>query len=321
MLNLSRGRRGFLSLLTGLLLSISPLNTSEAGLIPWAYNAVFGYGPVYPYANPGWGYGGGWGAPYYGAPSYYSAPIQSFPSTSFYGGGFATYSGYSPGIADPCCNPCGTCDPCGCDPCGAGGCPGGICGTVGTPIRGDQSGPAPTEASPSDAGPPPSTFQRDPPIDDFNPAGGNSDNYNPRNAAPQTPRTGPPAGLYDNLRNNPNSGQGQNPGSGSSLDSGQNTDPPLNFGDALPPSRPAPAEPSGQGSSSLPFQAPLQREDRIELKPSSDPMDLDPRAEAPQTITRQRVVLPSEYESLAISPVKPKPSPHIKAGDAKVARR
>lgn len=112
----------------------------EAGVIPWSYNAIFGYGPIFPRR---YGYSAGYtpmyGGPMYGGPMYSSpmgwganygfsspgsaawapqmAPVTTYYGPAYYGGGSVNAS---------CgCNPCGysACDPC------AGGCPGGDCST------------------------------------------------------------------------------------------------------------------------------------------------------------------------------------------------
>lgn len=105
---------------------------AEAGVIPWSYNAVFGYGPIFPRR---YGYTAGY-APMYGTPVYSSpmgwganygpgsaawtpqmAPVTTYYGPAYYGGGVVN--------AGCGCNPCGysACDPC------AGNCPGGDCST------------------------------------------------------------------------------------------------------------------------------------------------------------------------------------------------
>lgn len=68
---------------------------ADAGVIPWVYDSIFGYGWGYGYG--GMPYGGYGGAGYGGYPVSYAAPVY----TTNYGPGY----GYS--VADSCC-----CDPC-----------------------------------------------------------------------------------------------------------------------------------------------------------------------------------------------------------------
>ncbi|MBX3444403.1 MAG: hypothetical protein KF774_18535 [Planctomyces sp.] len=143
----------------------------QAGVIPWVYDAIFGYGhhgwgaPAYPAYGPGYGYAS-WGAaapPIYTA-SYapYVAPVSYAPATYYYGGlsspacpsGNCGYANYGPAgccvPVDPCCNPC-----CG-SPCGPGGC--ADCTTDGTVGSGSSSsgddGPTPTYVPPTRNEPP-----------------------------------------------------------------------------------------------------------------------------------------------------------------------
>jgi hypothetical protein len=127
--------------------------TSQAGIIPWMYDAIFGYG----HHQAGWGYGGGWGMPYGGymtgyAPAYpvsYAAPMG--------GACCGATTNYAPWYdSSGCCSPCGI-SPCGgCDSgCAGGNCPGGNCGTTPastppsqTPSTGG-SGATPTYANPA----------------------------------------------------------------------------------------------------------------------------------------------------------------------------
>lgn len=112
-------------LLAGLLAPMAASTPADAGVIPWAYDSVFGYG---------WGYGGwGYGAPYYGGyggygmgygayPVSYAPPVYQTNYAPAYG--YADYS-LSGGtyLADSCC-----CDPCSTG-CGTGGCGTSECGT------------------------------------------------------------------------------------------------------------------------------------------------------------------------------------------------
>lgn len=111
------------TLVLALLLSGFGVETSaQAGVIPWAYNAIFGYGPVFPRRH---GYTVGYQplAPYAAGPwsarsSYYrggyfaASPVWSGQASSYYG---PVYSGGSFAAANCGCDPCGysSCGPCG----------------------------------------------------------------------------------------------------------------------------------------------------------------------------------------------------------------
>lgn len=103
---------------------------AEAGVIPWMYNAVFGYGPVFGgshAAYPGWGgygYGMGYSMTYPAGPAY--GPGYIAPSSPCGPGGCGTSTlNYAPNLCDTC-NPC-VCDPCDpCSPCGTGACGTGV---------------------------------------------------------------------------------------------------------------------------------------------------------------------------------------------------
>lgn len=112
-----------LLVLAGLLAPSMAHTPADAGVIPWVYDSIFGYGWGYggmgyggmPYA--GWGYGGGYPVTY-AAPAY-SANYGAY--TTNYGPSYG-YSDYSFGgeyLADNSC----------CDPCATGGCSTGGCGT------------------------------------------------------------------------------------------------------------------------------------------------------------------------------------------------
>lgn len=152
----------------------------EAGAIPWTYNAIFGYGPIFPRRH---GYTAGyspmysgmnmWGANY--GPSYATnygpsmgwspsvAPVTSYYGPSYYGGG-AVYGNQSCG-----CNPCGVsvCNPCG----GNSGCPNGNCATSGgnySPEPVNENGNSTSEVTPTFKTPNPERVAPDP-ADDFVP--------------------------------------------------------------------------------------------------------------------------------------------------------
>lgn len=117
----------------GVIPNLSAPASVEAGVIPWTYNAIFGYGPVFPQrygyppgyvamspASGGWA---GYGPGYYGSSMAWrpaATPMTVSYGPSYYGGGVVYGGG------------CG-CDPCAvssCDPCG-GGCATGNCSTSG----------------------------------------------------------------------------------------------------------------------------------------------------------------------------------------------
>jgi hypothetical protein len=133
-------------------------SSSEAGVIPWVYNAVFG-----PSRGP-------YGYSYYG-PAYYSAG---------YGSGCCgtPVMAYRPmyGCCDPCSIPCG---PCGVTVSGACGVP--QCSTTGIPVPSSSSpGPAPT---PSNSGAP-KTYAEPDKFEKPTRASGTAD---PNGVAPPTP--------------------------------------------------------------------------------------------------------------------------------------
>lgn len=166
---------------------------SEAGVIPWMYDAIFGYGHAgYGGGYSGGGYGGGYMTGY--APAYPPRYVARMYRASYaFGGGdsygygattnYAPWYGYSAGGA--CCSPCGTsaCSPCGTGACGGGacgtgcengcgtGCSGGNCGGSGStnvpstqPNVNERTGPTPTWASPAN--------EKNAPADDFRSSSG-----------------------------------------------------------------------------------------------------------------------------------------------------
>jgi len=190
--------------------------TADAGLIPWAYNSIFGPSPMYGY---------GYGAPAYG----YSAGYRgAYPVSSYYSPAWSTYTaGYGPSFsysafggnmgaytyANPCascgCNPCCT-DGCATGNCASGNCASGNCGAGYTPDINNGPTPEPTHANPPATNPnstipptanPPVNNDRNPPIDDFTrvPPRTN-DSTIPRSDFPES--TVPPGGIPN--RNVPN---------------------------------------------------------------------------------------------------------------------
>ncbi|HVJ87136.1 MAG TPA: hypothetical protein VM452_15885, partial [Caulifigura sp.] len=173
---------------------------SEAGVIPWMYDSIFGYG------YSGVGYGGGWGAGYRGGYMTGYAPFYQPYYGTGYGGGaccgttanYAPWTGYV--ASNACCSPCGGCNPCGnCNSCGTScdtgcnNCPGGNCGTgsgsatvPSTPYN-TPTGQNPTFADPKEPG-------KTPPADQFRPAdpSRDRDRTGPGSSVPSTGGFGNP---------------------------------------------------------------------------------------------------------------------------------
>lgn len=142
-------RTRMLAVAVALAMGLSTPRGADAGLIPWLYDSIFGYGPccgfgyARPYAPPMW------------SPQPAFAPPPMAPMTSYYGPVVTNYG-------NPCANPC--------DPCGVGTpCPGGDCGVRYFPPA-DESGDEPTRATPPEPDDrTPRTYER-PEADDFTPA-------------------------------------------------------------------------------------------------------------------------------------------------------
>ncbi|MBT5018430.1 hypothetical protein OAF98_02385 [Planctomicrobium sp.] len=188
----------------------------EAGAIPWTYNAIFGYGPMFPRRH---GYTAGyspmysgmniWGANYgqaysanYGPSMGWSPSVTSYYGPSYYGGG-SVYSSASCG-----CNPCGVsaCDPCG----GNSGCPNGNCAsTEGTysPAPVKNNGNNSSEVTPTFKPTSPEKVAPDP-ADDFVPVDRRESEFvSPRSNStiPNTPTNlGTDSTIPDNLNSNGN---------------------------------------------------------------------------------------------------------------------
>ncbi len=149
----------FVGLIAGL------ASTTQAGIIPWAWNALFG--------PPGGYYGS-----YYGPAPVYTSGYYGYGTTSYYGG-------YSSGYGS-CCSPCGSsCSPCGscCSPCGSScySCAGSSCATCsgGTCASGVCSN---TYVAPSTGQPAPdSGIQSGPPPTFDNDSGAVDEGFRPRN--------------------------------------------------------------------------------------------------------------------------------------------
>ncbi|HWL07155.1 MAG TPA: hypothetical protein VNQ76_01965 [Planctomicrobium sp.] len=188
--------------------ALSVSTTAQAGLIPWSYNAIFGYGPVFPnryYAGaPMSPYGSGGMTYAAGYPGTFSGGV---PVTSYYGssdwgwGGFAQQGFSGQGFSGDGCNPCRpVCNPCGpvCNPCGNGSCADGNCGNACESGYSPsiQNGPTP-EPTPADRNPPktspppanPPAPRNEPPLDEFRPAPTGNDNrpISPNSTIPRGP--------------------------------------------------------------------------------------------------------------------------------------
>lgn len=144
--------RVLLSSVCGIGVTLGAAVPSTAGVIPWMYDMVFGYGWGAPMS-----YGVSYGSPVmYGAPATYGGspcgPAGCGPTSAFYG----------PGCCDPC-NVC--CSPCGTVACSTGNCPGGDCGVNYSPGTGPTPDPSPainrdepTDSIPADSLPPGDEF-------------------------------------------------------------------------------------------------------------------------------------------------------------------
>lgn len=310
---------------------------AEAGLIPWAYNAVFGTGPVYGgyaygYAPPAYGYGAAY-SPVWTQSSYYSPAWSTYtvgyaPAFSYasYGIGIANY-----GYATPCCS----CAPCSCDPCGGVGCSGGDCSTGNcgagyTPDIKNGPTPEPTPTHQPPAADPPAN-RPTPPVDDFtrvpprtndNPMPGGSVPANTSPPSSTIPNSTIPGSTIPNttIPNSTLPGGSTVPGSGLP---GGSTIPRSN---AIPEVNDLPnATPFNGGSgSSVPnnggFEPPMDRNsvpyelNKPDLGTESGPtglhpvpLEIEPAAVARVQIHRERIVSQAGYRftpvaRLAISP-------------------
>lgn len=139
------------SLVLGAFLFVTP--SADAGVIPWVYNSIFGYGPMYGgygpaypthtagYAPAAYGYSpyATWGTGY----SLGYAPNFSAGFASPYSVGYTPYSTYYGGSLDGC-----GCNPCGCSNCGSLGCSNcsnGDCSTNYGPANTDGVDPTPAD--------------------------------------------------------------------------------------------------------------------------------------------------------------------------------
>ena len=123
--------------------STPPLaSTAQAGVVPWTYNAIFGYGPIFPRrysARYGMTYPVTYGANYgYIAPrTYFGAPAA--PYATYYA---PSYSSWRPQYIGTGYGGCG-CVPCQCNPCGTAPCGSGPCSVE----NGNSYSPNPGQAS------------------------------------------------------------------------------------------------------------------------------------------------------------------------------
>ena len=206
---------GMLAVTVGLALGSG--SSADAGLIPWSYNALFGYGP----ASPQYAYYGGYGYGYDAGPVTYSASYGGYTSNCC--GQAVTYYGPAPAGCCGSCNSCGSCGSCATGNCGGG------CSTCGTNYGGDcsncggagcsncapSSTPAGSNLAPQpDNGPKPTLA--DPPrrpgeTDQFNPAAGTG-GRNPMGNPYGGQNTAPPAGNYNPGAADPRFNGGANPG-------------------------------------------------------------------------------------------------------------
>lgn len=247
-------------------------SSASAGIIPWTYNAIFGYGPAFP---------GG----YYGAPAYPAYPATPLPTATYYGPvGPAWGSGIAAGYGSygDCCNPCpAPCDPCSTcgSPCGPGGCPSGNCGSNYVPEASDDpNSPQPTEVTP-EGQPTPPTYQNDPPPDNFVPAVPREEDTRPNRSSIPNARPAPDSVLPETNRPNTN-GNSNAPGFNDSDFTLPNTE-----------RSPAPSEPSGspmapeQPDEVLPFGTGIQ----------PPPLELESVPVASISPPRQRIVSQAHY--------------------------
>jgi hypothetical protein len=284
-------------------------NTSQAGIIPWMYDSIFGYGPAFGGYRTAY-YGGGYAPAYpasysypaYGGYGYGGGGCSSCGVTAnyapSYGAYYGGYGGYDMSYGGSgCCAPCNSCAPCGggcntgCSSCGGGGC--STCGTPGggdcstgsnsystptAPPTNSSSGRTPTYADPADR-------SNEPPADEFT----NAKNRLNEGKVPRAGSGGTGAG-----------GSGfETPGFGSGADgSTLQPDRPMNPGFSNPGSNlgPAPAEPAG---------APMKDPD-ANLHPKLGPVDLDAKVAftAAPKLGRQGVVAKFRLPTIVRTPAR-----------------
>lgn len=119
-----RSLKKSLCVLAALLAPLGTHQTAKAGIIPWAYDSIFGYGWGHGYGMPYGGGYGGWGYGGYGAYNSYPVSYAPAPYTTNYAPAYGYETYYGPSLADSCC-----CDPCSTG-CSSGGCSTGGCETT-----------------------------------------------------------------------------------------------------------------------------------------------------------------------------------------------
>jgi hypothetical protein len=272
---------------------------ASAGVIPFVYNAIFGYGPIVPrpYAAPyqvGYApqvYSMGY-APYAGGYTVGYAPNfgEGFSQFSYSAGYGPAWGGAVTSLYGPAWDGCG-CNPC-CNPCGGAcsNCAGGDCGTGGAQSNyGPNTDGEPTPAKDSTQELPKDQFQQreSVPIPSRNQnQPGNAPGWNnstDRPATPansgvteevlpnlQTPRPAPgePGGVFPGNFNQGTGGEGQQPGGF----------PNLNETNA------APAEPTYARARFMPTRS------RLAVKSQSDATQQVAQSEALPALPAPRVV-------------------------------
>jgi len=277
---------------------------SEAGVIPWMYDSIFGYGNYGGYRA---GYGG-WGAGYGGYTTGY-APFYSGYTASYglaYGGGgncCATTANYAPwtgyGYGSGCCSPCGSscgnacggscgtgCDT-GCSNCPGGNCGSGNCGT-GSSSNTVPSTPADSGAQPTYV-PPTNTNDRTPPQDQFGPARSRENPAaGPGSSAPPTGGLGTPGGF-----GNTPGGFGTSPGGFGTSPSGADVEP---NAPGFAPGNPSTTPRSGRGNedSRIIPRTPFQPGDKVAFKTPAKfgRTNLQPVFELPTIVSAPSRALP-----------------------------
>ena len=290
-------------------LFLIPTADAQAGLIPWSYNAIFGYGPAFPGYRYGYGAGyapmAGYGYPVtanYGYPvtTNYGYPGYSIPATSYYGpvtGAYDAY-GYDYGYGGTeCCNPC----PSACDPCGSGNCASGNCGAGYNPDTQPSdigNSPNPTEAQPEPVTPDvtPPTYRDNAPPDNFVPATPReNDSTIPGNGS-SSPGSRSNSTIPDNDRSNstiPPRGSGSNGNNAPDFD---------DFSMPNTERSPAPLEPSGstipKGNNrpeGTPAPGGNSENEVLPLGTQVEPVDVESAPLASLSAQRRRIVSQAGY--------------------------
>lgn len=293
----------------------------QAGIIPWTYNAIFGYGPIF-----GGGYHGGYGGMGYGAAPYmgmpYAAPMDAYPATSmpsvsYYPplGAYPMLSG-SPGLSlggcgcDPCANPCGSCFSSGCSPCGTGGCASGNCGTSYTPATTTPPSASPPEPRQSEPAAPVPTYRNEPPLDDFKPVPPRESDTS--RSAPMSPDLGIPSTIPKSV-----------PGKSTIPESTLPLKPKDDY--VLPNTtnrNTAPGEPSGNKPAAVPTEEvnPLDFS-RPGTLLTPQPADVDSSPVASVKAERRRVVVQAGYRIPSVVRVRIAPLENVETTDTQLVQK